>query len=136
AQTHLVTVAYHGQGREPLTWHGGSPCSRRSSTDRCLRLVCRAISNTARHSVSHVRRTEPRRQDHRRPRDRRRRQRQGPWYYSPPFTHLPGGVDIALEAVAITREPASVALGPIRAYPGALETPAERRSTGTGTAPC
>jgi HK97 family phage prohead protease len=51
---------------------------------------------------------------------------EGPWYYSPSVTHLPGGADIALEAVAITREPASVGLGPIRAYPGDLRSAAAK----------
>lgn len=44
---------------------------------------------------------------------------QGPWYFSPEILHR-NGRDIELRAVAVTKKPASVALGPIEAFPGTL----------------
>ena len=43
----------------------------------------------------------------------------GPWFYSPEILHR-NGRDIELRAVAIVKKPASVALGPIEAFPGTL----------------
>jgi hypothetical protein len=44
---------------------------------------------------------------------------EGPLFYSPEVRHR-GGRDIELLGLAITRKPASVALGPLVAYPGTL----------------
>jgi HK97 family phage prohead protease len=44
---------------------------------------------------------------------------EGPLYYSPEVLHR-GGKDIELRALAVTRSPASVGLGPLTAFPGTL----------------
>jgi hypothetical protein len=44
---------------------------------------------------------------------------QGPWFFSPEILHR-RGKDIELRAVAITKKPACIALGPITAHPGTL----------------
>jgi hypothetical protein len=44
---------------------------------------------------------------------------EGPWYFSPEIRHR-GGKDIELLALAVTRSPASVGLGPVTAFAGTL----------------
>jgi len=43
----------------------------------------------------------------------------GPWYYSPFIEHVEGR-DIVLQALSVTRTPASIALPPISAFPARL----------------
>lgn len=44
---------------------------------------------------------------------------EGPWFFSPHIRHC-GGKEIDLHGLAVCKTPASVALGPIHAFPGTL----------------